>query len=296
MNFKAWLLTTRTPFLPLSVTLVSVGTAAAYYDGFFNFTYFLLALLGLILTHLSVNTLNEYFDYKTGIDFYTVKTPFSGGSGILPAGLVKPHSVYRFGIGCLTVASAIGLYFLLVKGLMLLPVILLGALFTVLYSTFFARILLGEFSAGMGLGTLPVLGSYFVQAGFYGLNAFLASIPCGILTFNLLLLNEFPDVEADAKGGRRNLVIFFGSRGGAFIYSALTITLYVFILAAVSLGFLPPHLLLSLLTIPFAYKAIRGSFKFKSLEELIPALKMNVIVVLATQGLMALGYVAATLL
>ncbi len=56
----------------------------AWYDGAFFLSWALLALLGLLLAHVSVNVLNDYFDYRSGVDLKTQRTPFSGGSGILP--------------------------------------------------------------------------------------------------------------------------------------------------------------------------------------------------------------------
>jgi len=297
LNFRAWLLTVRAPFLPLSAILVSLGSAAACWEGWFNLSRFLLALVGLLLTHVSVNTLNEYFDFKTGIDLHTVKTPFSGGSGVLPSGMLKPSSVLRLGLACFLLASLIGVYFLVEVGWLLLPVLVLGAFFTLSYSSLLSRLMLGEVSAGLGMGVLPVLGAYYVQAASSSLNILLASIPSGILVFNLLLLNEFPDVEADLKGGRRNLPIVLGKRRAAKIYSASLLSLYPFLILCVALGLLPAPLLLSLLTLPFAFKASASCLKnFDRLEGLMEALKMNVVVVLAFQGLMALGYLAALVL
>jgi 1,4-dihydroxy-2-naphthoate octaprenyltransferase len=248
--------------------------------------------VGLLLIHVSVNTLNEYFDFKAGIDLRTVKTPFSGGSGVLPAGLLKPSSVLRLGIACFLLASLIGVYFVIVVGVMLLPVLVLGAFFTLLYSNLLVRVGLSEVSAGLGMGLLPVLGAYYVHAGFYGLNAFLAAVPSCLLVFNLLLLNEFPDVEADEAGGRRNLVMVLGWRGAAALYGVLTFSVYVFLAICVLQGLLPSFILLGFLTLPFAFQAVRNSLTFNGiLGKLLPALKMNVIVVLATQALMVLGFI-----
>ena len=74
-----------------------------------------------------------------------------------------------------------------------------------------------EWSAGLGLGVLPVLGAYFVQTGTYTIGAVLASIPSGILVHNLLLLNEFPDAEYDVTVKRRTLPIFVGKKWAAII-------------------------------------------------------------------------------
>ena len=113
---KKWLLVIRAPFLPLSVVLAFLGTCIAWYYGDFHLGYALLAFFGLLLAHISVDVLNEYFDYKSGVDFKTQKTPFSGGSGALPSGLVTPKQALWLGIGSLLAIIPIGIYFTIVQG------------------------------------------------------------------------------------------------------------------------------------------------------------------------------------
>ena len=80
MKLKVWFLETRPQFLLLSVVLAFLGTTIAWYDGDFHLGYAMLAFLGLLLCHISVNVLNDYFDYKSGIDLEAKRTPFSGGA------------------------------------------------------------------------------------------------------------------------------------------------------------------------------------------------------------------------
>jgi len=274
------------------VILVIYGSSVAFYHCYFNFSDFLIALIGLVALHIAVNVINDYYDYKSGIDLATKRTPFSGGSGVLPSGALKPEEVYRFGILCFIFGLLIGIYFLIVKGILLAPIIIIGAISVYFYTTHLAKLMLGEIFAGLGLGTLPVLGSYFVQTGFYSLQALIASIPPGILTNNLLLLNEFPDYEADKKAGRKNFVIALGKEKAVKLYSALTLITYAFIAIATILKLMPSTALISFLTFPTALKAIKGAQKYyNDIEKLIPALACNVKVVLGTQLLLALGYV-----
>jgi 1,4-dihydroxy-2-naphthoate octaprenyltransferase len=149
----------------------------------------------------------------------------------------------------------------------------------------------GELWAGLGLGTLPVLGTYFVQTGSYTIEAVIASLAPGFLTANLLFLNEFPDVEADKKGGRYNLVIVLGHKTAGRLYAALCVLTYLSIIAGVALKLMPPATLIGLATMPFALKAINITFKHcDNVQKIIPALKANVMTVLGTNALVALGY------
>ena len=294
MKLKLWFLETRPQFLLLSVVLVLVGTAVALHDGYFDWLKFVLTFFGLLLAHLSVNVLNDYFDCKSGIDFETQKTPFSGGSGILTDGLLKPESVYKFGVGCLAIALLIGIYLTLISGWQLLPPIILGGLIAYFYTSYLTRWPIGEFSAGLGMGTLPVLGTYFIQTGSYNLEAFVVSLPPGFLTANLLLLNEFPDAEPDKKGGRRNLVITLGRRKASRLYAALMAMTYLCIVVGVVARLMPAVTLIALASIAFAATAVSKAFKHHdNLQQLIPALRANVITVLGTDALLALAYITA---
>ena len=293
MSLKIWLLETRPQFLVLSVVLAFLGTSIAAYHGAFHFGHALLAALGLVLMHISVNVLNDYFDYRSGIDLETPKTPFSGGSGILPATLLSPKQALWMGIVSLLLAVPIGIYFILVSGWLLLPLLLIAAISVVIYSPLILKMNWPEWSPGLGLGILPILGLYFVQTGEYTLPALIAAIPSGILVHNLLLLNEFPDAEADSKAGRKTLPITIGKPGAALVYSALTITVYLWIISAVVAGVMPAFTLIALLTLPLAIKAIKGAQTPDDMSRIIPAMGNNVIVVLLTQVLLGIGYVLA---
>lgn len=297
MSLKTWFLETRPQFLTLSVVLAFLGTSIAwYYEGYFHLGHALLAFLGLLLTHISVNTLNDYFDYRSGIDLAVKRTPFSGGSGILPAALMQPRQVLWLGLGALLLAVPIGIYFVIVSGWLLLPLLVVAALFILLYSPAILKRRWPEWAAGVGLGTLPVLGAYFVQTGAYSWQALVAAIPSGILVHNLLLLNEFPDTEADSKARRKTLPITMGGDKASLVFSALALALYLWLIGWVIAGVLPAFSLLGLLTLPFAIKAILGSRHHTDMSRLVPAMANNVLVMLLTQLLMGVGYILAGIL
>ena len=110
MSIKYLFLETRPQFLLLSPILVFLGMAMAMYQGSFSWVYFLLSVIGLTLLHTSVNVLNDYSDHKTGIDFKTKRTPFSGGSGFLTIGKVNPEAALKLGLGSFFLAVPIGVY------------------------------------------------------------------------------------------------------------------------------------------------------------------------------------------
>jgi 1,4-dihydroxy-2-naphthoate octaprenyltransferase len=275
------------------VILGFLGASIAWYDEQFNFGHALLAGFGLVLTHISVNTLNDYFDYKSGIDLATRRTPFSGGSGILPAGLLRPNQVFWLGLGSLLIAVPIGVYFIIVKGWLLLPLLLVAALLVIIYTPFILKTPYPEWAAGLGLGVLPVLGIYFAQTGVYTWPAVFASVPSGILVHNLLFLNEFPDVEADQKANRKTTPIIAGRATASVVYTVATIAVYVWIIAGVILRIMPAWASLALLTIPLAIKAIQGARRFDEPAKFMPAMASNVLLILLTQLLLGIGYILA---
>ena len=293
MKLKIWFLETRPQFLLLSVVLVFLGTCLAWYDDAFHLGYALLAFVGLLLTHISVNTLNDYFDYRSGIDLEVKRTPFSGGSGILPSALLKPRQVLWLGLTSFLLAIPIGVYFVVARGWQLLPLLLIAAVCILIYTPVILKLGWPEWAPGVGLGALPVLGAYFVQTTAYTLPAVVASIPSAILVHNLLLLNEFPDTEADEKAGRRTLPITMGKARASLLYSMLTLIVYLWIIGGVVARLMPLFCLIALLTLPLAVKAIQGALRHQEITKLVPAMANNVLVVLLTQLLLGIGYILA---
>ncbi len=282
----------RVPFLILApvCVLLGIGTAA-WVSGGLNVLHIVLVLVGAVTAHISVNALNEYFDYKSLLDTKTERTPFSGGSGTLPN---KPEiALYALwtGIVSLGITMLIGVYFLIVRGLALLPLGLLGIVLIVLYTVWITRFsLLCLFAPGVGFGPVMVAGTHYALTGTYSLEAWLASLVPFFLVSNLLLLNQFPDVEADRGVGRRHYPIVIGRRKSVRIYSAFLLMTYASIVLAVLYGMLPVWSLLGLLTVPLAWRAIQGAMQFADdIESLVPVLGVNVQITLLTPTLVAVG-------
>jgi 1,4-dihydroxy-2-naphthoate octaprenyltransferase len=283
---------TRPQFLILTPVCCLVGAATVYWKtGTINLLYLAIALLGGIAAHAAVNTLNDYHDYISGLDLHTNPTPFSGGSGLLPAGRLPATAALVLGLACLGVTIAVGIFFMLVHGPGLLWVGLPGVLLVVLYTKYITRSpLLCLLAPGLGFGPCMVLGTYFVLQGSYDLNAAVASLIPGFLVSNLLLLNQFPDIKADRIAGRRHLLVLCGQNKCALIYAAIAILTYVNIVVAVVLQLLPATVLMALVTLPLALVTIKGVLKnSEQVTALVPLLGRNVAYTLATPFLLAIG-------
>lgn len=295
-TFKAYAGMARAPFLLLPVTLVVCGAGAAAYEGTFHWGPTILALVGLLAVHAAVNALNEWSDMRTGIDLRTVRTAFSGGSGTIPGGKAEVTDALKLGLGLAALGLLVGLWFLFRVGWVFLPFLLVGAVLVLGYTDALARVGLGEVAAGLGLGGLAVAGTALIQEGELGPVAVAASVPAFLMTFNLLLLNEFPDEVADREGGRRNLVLILGRRSAAMVYAGAALLVPVWIVGAVGGGLLPGLALLGVVPSLLLVKPLTWAFGDTGAEVPHPALGANVIWNLATNTVLGVGLFAAAAL
>jgi len=255
-----------------------------------------LILAGALLAHISVNMLNEYHDFQSGLDLNTARTPFSGGSGTLPAHpAIATHTLVA-GVVALALTGVIGLYLLARAGIGLLPVGLLGLVVVAGYSPWITRRPLAcLFAPGLGFGPLMVMGAAYVLAGHYSATAALASLTPLFLVSGLLLINQFPDTEPDREAGRRHLPIMVGRRGASRVFAAMVFAAFLPIIAGIPAGLLPLHAALGLLTLPLAAYVAYGAMRFaKDIPRLTPFLGFNVALVLGTNLLLAIGLLLGT--
>jgi len=287
----------RVSFVILAPACAFVGIATARWSGATpDALSIILVLLAATAGHISVNALNEYYDFKTGLDFNTRRTPFSGGSGVLPANPEKAPVALIVGLVSLGIASAIGFYFIAQQGWGLLPLGLLGAILALAYTAWISRSpFLTLLAPGLGFGPVIVLGAHFALTGAYTWTAFFASLVPFFLVSNLLLINQFPDREADRAVGRRNYIIVAGGKAGAIIYDLFLLGTYLAIVAGVLLGYLPATALLGLGTLVLAVPTAIGVLRHAEadIEHLIPYLALNVLINLFTPLLLGVGLLIA---
>ena len=206
------------------------------------------------------------------------------------------RSALLFGLMCCAIGLGIGLWFIPRIGVALVPIMVLGAISVLAYTDILTRLGIGEIAAGFGLGAGAVIGTALVQDGGWSRAAVAASIPAFLMTFNLLLLNEFPDEAADRKGGRKNLVILLGRRPAARIYAAAAVLTPISIALGVTLGWLPALALVGTLPSLLLVKPIQWSMANAMEPVPIPALGANVAWNLATNTLIAVGLVVAVMM
>lgn len=283
----------RPNFLLLAVACVFLGLTAAVFDGFtISVLGAVLCFVGGVLAHGAVNAFNEYEDIKSGLDFRTTRTPFSGGSGtIVPVPEKLPIALWT-GIISSVICVGIGVYFFFTQGWQILLIGAIGLFVIIVYTPWLNKVpLLCLVAPGFGFGTLMVVGTYFCLTGSFSWTVLLASFVPFFLVSNLLLLNQFPDMEADKTVGRKHLPIMIGRRSSAVIFAVFEVLTYVTLILGVTLGLFPLWTLLGLLGLVFAVPAALGALKnADNLQQLAPSMGQNVLLNLVTPVLMGIGF------
>lgn len=290
--------TARGPFLLLTPICILLGLATTYQvqlalDPGLSFA----VLVGALSAHISVNTFNEYFDFTSGLDVLTDRTPFSGGSGGLVDCPEAKGVVLGAAIVSLLVTIVLGLYLVMLKGELILYIGLIGVVIILAYTRLINRSpTLGLVSSGFAFGPLFIFGTYFSLAEASSIDAAAAmslllnsAVPF-FLVSNLGLVNHLPDVEADRQVGRRTFPIVFGRESALRVYLIFLILCAAAIVAAVLMGINSALTIVALLPLILGlrvYKGI-GDVEFQ-VESMIPYMGQNVAVSLVTPLVLALA-------
>jgi len=268
---SVWFRVIRIRFLLASVIAVSVGLALTWrQNSSIDPLDTILIFAGVMALHASVDLLNDFWDFKRGIDTKTKRTKMSGGTGVLPEGLLKPSSVYRAGIGFLIIGSVIGSYFVITHGIIIGVILGFAILSIYFYSTKIVDSGLGEFFVAVK-GSMIVIGTFFIQSGEITMESILGGIVVGVLSSLVLFIASFPDHDADKSKGRKSLVIAVGKEKAAKLFWIFPLISYITIIIGVSANLFPLVSLITLVTIPLMIKSGLGLRKnFDSIENLVP--------------------------
>ncbi len=268
---SVWLRVIRVRFLLASVIAVSLGLALNWWqNSSIDPLDAILIFAGVMALHASVDLLNDYWDFKRGIDTKTKRTKMSGGTGVLPEGLLKPSSVYRAGVAFLIIGSVIGGYFVITDGIIVGIILGFAILSIYFYSTKIVDSGLGEFFVAVK-GSMIVIGTYYIQSGEITTESILGGIVVGVLSSLVLFIASFPDHDADKSQGRKSLVIAVGKQKAAKLFWIFPLVSYFAIIVGVSTNLFPLISLITLLSIPLMIKSGLGLQKnFDSIDNLVP--------------------------
>jgi 1,4-dihydroxy-2-naphthoate octaprenyltransferase len=288
----AWFRVVRLRFVLSSVIAVLLGVSIAYYEtGQVNISFTILILAGVVFLHFSIDLLNDYWDYVKGIDKITKRTKFSGGTGVLPTGLLKAKHVYVVGLMFLVMGSLIGIYFILLRG-PIVGVILGIAVFSVY--TYSSRLVyrgLGETFVVLK-GALIVFGAYYVLTNSVEFIPFYNGIILGMLSGCVLFITSFPDFEADKSKGRKTLAISLGKEQALKLYPILLLSPYILLIFGVVLNLIVIYSLICFISIPYLFKAIKA-IKNAPPVGLLSAMESTLVFARITGTMLIISYLIA---
>lgn len=252
-KFKIWLSAARPQTLSAAFVPILIGASLAWNHGLFRWDTTIVALICAFLIQIGTNFANDYYDYQKGAD----AIGRIGFARATSAGWVSPSSMLRATILTMCLAFLSGLYLVWVGGWVILVIGLLSILFGILYTG-------GPFPLGYnGLGDLfvfiffgivAVMGTYYMNTFQWNLSSFIASIPAGALSVNILVVNNLRDVEQDRISGKRTLGVLFGEKALKIEY---TLLIAIAFLIPVWIWFMTDGsaiILLPLISLPLAYK------------------------------------------
>ncbi|RPI85296.1 MAG: prenyltransferase [Nitrosopumilales archaeon] len=272
-----WFRAIRIKFILASIIAVSNGIAISYWKtGSVDPGYALLTYFGIMCLHISVDLLNDYSDFKRGIDTNTKRTRYSGGTGVIPENLISPRLIYCVGVVFLILGGLTGLYFVTIKGIVILILLSFAIISIYFYSTNIVNAGLGELFVAIK-GCMIVMGSYYIQSDTIDLTSVFVGIIIGLLSAVVLLVTSFPDYEADKKSGRRTLVILSGKQKSVKIVAGLIIATCGMIIGGAIFNVIPVFSTIGLLSIPFAVKAIHKLKRFNEPSQLVSSMANSII-------------------
>ena len=265
-----WLAATRPRTLPAAVAPVLVGSALAWHDGKFDAAAAGLCLAFALLVQIGTNFANDYYDFVNGAD----TAARVGPRRAVASGLIAPATMKRAMAAVFAAAFLSGLGLVAWGGPWLIAVGVASILCGVAYTGGpypLGYHGLGDLFVFLFFGLVAVGATYFVQAGRLTAEVWLAAVPVGLLAANILVVNNYRDVETDAVAGKRTLVVRFG-RGFARAQFALSLGVAL----AAPFAFLArghrPWCLLPLALAPMAWAHRRRLRDSKTPSELIALL------------------------
>ena len=260
-----WVKVSRAEFFTASIIPVLVGTAVAFSaKGVFDPGLFLLALFTVVALHAGGNLTNEYFDHKSGNDWLSENpSPYSGGSQIIQTGQLASGAVLLAALTCFSIAGLLGLIIIIkTQSLLLLALGVFGILAGFFYTAGPVRLVyrgFGEIFIAIAFGICPVFGSYYVQTLKLDFVPLAPACIIAMLVFLILLINEFPDLKADAAVRKKTLPVRLGPGRAVWIYRVTLLATYI---PAVIMLFSRQTFLaglLYLLSLPAAIFALKNS-------------------------------------
>lgn len=257
---KALILSSRPWSFPMTVISVLVGTLLAWQAGEFDPFYLAVVALGMVLFHGATNLINDYHDYKSGVDSRDSMGAQYRDQPLLES-LFEPGELLGYCFVLYLGVAGIGGYLTYVTGLPVLIIGLLGFFASYMYTgggLGYKYLGWGEFSAFLVWGPLIVTGSYYVQAEKLSFSPVLVSIPLGLLVSLVLLANNIRDRSSDKNSGATTVATLLGERKAVILFSFFIIAIYSVLSFLIVVGVLSYWSLLCFMALPIAYHLVKN--------------------------------------
>jgi len=216
-KFNSWILASRPRTLPAAVVPVMVGSALAIYHGIFFPQYSIIALLCSVLIQIGTNFTNDLYDHLKGADTKQRKGPMR----VLASGLISVNEM-KLGIFLVfLLAFLLGLYLVFSVGIIILWIGILSILAGLAYTAGpfpLAYNGLGDLFVFLFFGIVATMGTYYLHLKEFTFLSFLVSLPVGGLVTNILVVNNYRDIEEDKSAGKNTLAVLLGKEFSRYEY------------------------------------------------------------------------------
>lgn len=270
-GFRTWWNLLRPHTLTAAFIPVAIGSILAHINGAFHTLLFLAMLIASILIQAAANMINEYYDFKRGLDH---EGSVGIGGAIVRDG-ITPTTVLKLAFGFFGIAMLLGIYiciqsswWIAVIGLICMAAAYFytGGPIPIAYTPF------GELVAGFFMGVVIIGITYYIQAGTIPSKIYLLSLPTSITIGAILTANNIRDLDNDKENGRKTLVILLGKKNAIIFIGSLFVAAYALIVLFVIAKLMTPFVLISLASIPLAVKATQGFIGKTEPIEMMPAM------------------------
>ncbi len=244
-SLRAWMLAARPKTLTGAIVPVIIGLAAAYHDvslpnsqsfhSAFNIQHStfkalpaVLCLLFAVLMQIDANFINDYFDWRKGNDKKEIRL---GPERACSMGWVSSRAMVFAILITTCTACLVGLPLAFIGGWEMVLVGMACVVFCFLYTTTLSYIALGDVLVLVFFGLVPVCCTYYLQTFSVSLWVVLLSLACGLAIDNLLIVNNYRDIDNDRNAGKRTLIVLLGRKAGLVLYLLLGLTAAIIVCA-----------------------------------------------------------------
>ncbi len=250
-----WLISVRAAVLIMTFLSAAIAGILAIQDGSFNLGRWLLLSIGLIMAHATNNLLNDYIDYKRGVDqdnYYRSQY----GPQVLVHELMTPRQLLTYAAVTGLVALAAGIALILIQGGLTWILLALGAFFVLFYTWPLKYIGLGEIAVLIVWGPLMIGGGYYVITGNWEWNVILASLPYALGVTGVIFGKHIDKFEMDREKKIYTLPVILGEKISRYTALGMIFLQYLMVVYLVITGFFTPLMLIVFFSIPVLLQII----------------------------------------